>query len=203
MGLLNVNSFAAGRWVSPDASARSIENAVTGEVMAQAGSALDATAMLDYARNIGGSALRAMNFHDRARMLKALAAHLAQHKQALYDLSFATGATQSDHLIDIDGGIGTMFVFASKGRREMPDGHIYVDGEVEQLSRNGTFLGQHVCTPLRGVAVHINAFNFPVWGMLEKLAPTLLAGVPAIVKPATATCYVTELAVRIDRKSVV
>jgi oxepin-CoA hydrolase/3-oxo-5,6-dehydrosuberyl-CoA semialdehyde dehydrogenase len=138
-----------------------------------------------------------MNFHDRARMLKALAAHLGQHKQALYDLSFATGATQSDHLIDIDGGIGTMFVFASKGRREMPDGHIYVDGEVEQLSRNGTFLGQHVCTPLRGVAVHINAFNFPVWGMLEKLAPTLLAGVPAIVKPATATCYVTELAVRI------
>jgi len=197
MGLLNVHSFAAGRWVSPDASARSIENAVTGEVMAQAGSALDVTAMLDYARNIGGPALRAMNFHDRARMLKALAAHLGQHKQALYDLSFATGATQSDHLIDIDGGIGTMFVFASKGRREMPDGHIYVDGEVEQLSRNGTFLGQHVCTSLQGVAVHINAFNFPVWGMLEKLAPTLLAGVPAIVKPATATCYVTELAVRI------
>ena len=197
MGLLNVHSFAAGRWVSPDASARSIENAVTGEVMAQAGSALDATAMLDYARNIGGPALRAMNFHDRARMLKALAAHLAQHKQALYDLSFATGATQSDHLIDIDGGIGTMFVFASKGRREMPDGHIYVDGEVEQLSRNGTFLGQHVCTSLQGVAVHINAFNFPVWGMLEKLAPTFMAGVPAIVKPATATCYVTELAVRI------
>ena len=197
MGLLNVHSFAAGRWVSPDASARSIENAVTGEVMAQAGSALDVTAMLDYARNIGGPALRTMNFHDRARMLKALAAHLAQHKQALYDLSFATGATQSDHLIDIDGGIGTMFVFASKGRREMPDGHIYVDGEVEQLSRNGTFLGQHVCTSLQGVAVHINAFNFPVWGMLEKLAPTLMAGVPAIVKPATATCYVTELAVRI------
>ena len=197
MGLLNVHSFAAGQWVSPDASARSIENAVTGEVMAQAGSALDVTAMLDYAHNLGGPALRAMNFHDRARMLKALAAHLAQHKQALYDLSFATGATQSDHLIDIDGGIGTMFVFASKGRREMPDGHIYVDGEVEQLSRNGTFLGQHVCTSLQGVAVHINAFNFPVWGMLEKLAPTLMAGVPAIVKPATATCYVTELAVRI------
>jgi len=197
MGLLNVHSFAAGRWISPDTSARSIENAVTGEVMAQAGSALDVMAMLDYARNIGGPALRSMNFHDRARMLKALAAHLGQHKQALYDLSFATGATQSDHLIDIDGGIGTMFVFASKGRREMPDGHIYVDGEVEQLSRNGTFLGQHVCTPLRGVAVHINAFNFPVWGMLEKLAPTLLAGVPAIVKPATATCYVTELAARI------
>ncbi|WP_370268538.1 phenylacetic acid degradation bifunctional protein PaaZ, partial [Nioella sp.] len=126
-----------------------------------------------------------------------LALELGKHKQALYDLSFNTGATQSDHLIDIDGGIGTMFVFASKGRRDMPDGHVYLDGELEQLSRTGTFLGQHICTPLHGVAVHINAFNFPVWGMLEKLAPTLLAGVPAIVKPATATCYVTELAVKI------
>ena len=106
----------------------------------------------------------------------------------MYDLSFETGPTQNDHLIDIDGGIGTMFVFASKGRREMPDAKVYLDGEVEQLSRNGTFLGHHICTPLQGVAVHINAFNFPVWGMLEKLAPTLLAGVPAIVKPATATC---------------
>ena len=130
-------------------------------------------------------------------MLKSLGEALGKHKQALYDLSFATGATQSDHLIDIDGGIGTMFVFASKGRREMPDAHVYLDGDVEQLSRNGTFLGQHIATSLQGVAVHINAFNFPVWGMLEKLAPTLLAGVPAIVKPATATCYVTELAVRI------
>ncbi|WGI22095.1 phenylacetic acid degradation bifunctional protein PaaZ [Amylibacter sp. IMCC11727] len=197
MGLLDVHSFAAGRWVSPDSSARSIENAVTGDVMARAGSALDVAEMLDYARTKGGPALRALGFHDRARMIKALALHLGEHKQALYDLSFATGATQSDHLIDIDGGIGTMFVFASKGRREMPDGQIYVDGDVEQLSRNGTFLGQHICTPLQGVAVHINAFNFPVWGMLEKLAPTLLAGVPAIVKPATATCYVTELAVKI------
>lgn len=198
MGILDVQSFAVGQWISPDASARSIENAVTGDVMARAGSGtLDVVGMLEYARTKGGPALRAMNFHDRARMLKALATHLGQHKQALYDLSFATGATQSDHLIDIDGGVGTMFVFASKGRREMPDGHIYVDGDVELLSRNGTFLGQHICTPLQGVAVHINAFNFPVWGMLEKLAPTLLAGVPAIVKPATATSYVTELAVKI------
>ena len=138
-----------------------------------------------------------MTFHQRARMLKALAQTLSGHKQALYDLSFETGATQKDHLIDIDGGIGTTFVYASKGRREMPDAHVYLDGDVEQLSRNGTFLGQHICTPLQGVAVHINAFNFPVWGMLEKLAPTLLAGVPAIVKPATNSCYVTELAVRI------
>ena len=197
MSLLNINSFAAGDWIAPDASARMIASAVTGVPMARAGSALPVQVMLDYARGVGGPALRAMSFHDRARMLKALALELGKHKQALYDLSFNTGATQSDHLIDIDGGIGTMFVFASKGRRDMPDGQVYLDGEVEQLSRTGTFLGQHICTPLQGVAVHINAFNFPVWGMLEKLAPTLLAGVPAIVKPATATCYVTELAVRI------
>ncbi|MGI3186045.1 phenylacetic acid degradation bifunctional protein PaaZ [Nioella aestuarii] len=201
MSLLDIRSFAAGEWIAPDASARMIASAVTGEPMARAGSALPVQDMLDYARNFGGPALRAMTFHDRARMLKALALELGKHKQALYDLSFSTGATQSDHLIDIDGGIGTMFVFASKGRREMPDGHVYLDGEVEQLSRNGTFLGQHIATPLQGVAVHINAFNFPVWGMLEKLAPTLLAGVPAIVKPATATCYVTELAVRIMLES--
>ncbi|UWQ77011.1 phenylacetic acid degradation bifunctional protein PaaZ [Leisingera sp. M658] len=198
MSLLEISSFAAGQWVAPGAGARNIASAITGEVMATAGNdALDVQAMLDYARSVGGANLRQLTFHDRARMLKALAGHLNQHKQALYDLSFDTGATQSDHMIDIDGGIGTMFVFASKGRREMPDGHIYLDGDVEQLSRNGTFLGQHICTPLRGVAVHINAFNFPVWGMLEKLAPTLLAGVPAIVKPATNSCYVTELAVKL------
>ncbi|CUI00223.1 phenylacetic acid degradation bifunctional protein PaaZ [Leisingera aquaemixtae] len=198
MSLLEISSFAAGQWVAPGAGARNIASAITGEVIASAGNdALDVQAMLDYARTVGGPTLRKLTFHDRARMLKALAGHLNQHKQALYDLSFNTGATQSDHMIDIDGGIGTMFVFASKGRREMPDGHVYLDGEVEQLSRNGTFLGQHICTPLRGVAVHINAFNFPVWGMLEKLAPTLLAGVPAIVKPATNSCYVTELAVKL------
>ena len=198
MTIQNVSSFAAGKWIGPGKGAREIASAVTGEVIAAAGNdALDVQAMLTHAREVGGPALRALTFHDRARMLKALAQELGKHKQALYDLSFSTGATQKDHLIDIDGGIGTMFVFASKGRREMPDGHVYLDGEVEQLSRNGTFLGQHVCTPLHGVAVHINAFNFPVWGMLEKLAPTLLAGVPAIVKPATATCYVTEAAVRI------
>lgn len=198
MSLLEISSFAAGQWIAPGAGARNIASAITGEVIASAGNdALDVQAMLDYGRTVGGPALRQMTFHDRARMLKALAGHLNQHKQALYDLSFYTGATQSDHMIDIDGGIGTMFVFASKGRREMPDAHVYLDGDVEQLSRNGTFLGQHICTPLRGVAVHINAFNFPVWGMLEKLAPTLLAGVPAIVKPATNSCYVTELAVRL------
>ncbi len=198
MSLIDVNSFAVGQWIAPDANARSIENAVTGEVLGRAGNdALDVLAMLDHARNVGGPALRALTFHDRARMLKALATHLNKNKQTLYDLSFATGATQSDHSIDVDGGVGTMFVYASKGRREMPDSNIYIDGDIEHLSRNGTFLGQHIATSLQGVAVHINAFNFPVWGMLEKLAPTLLAGVPAVVKPATATCYVTELAVKL------
>ena len=202
MTLLSVESFAAGEWIKPDSSARPIFNAVTGARMAKAGVAdLPVQDMLDYAKNKGGPALRAMTFHQRAKMLKALALYLGKHKQQLYDISFATGATQADHMIDIDGGIGTVFVYASKGRREMPDSDIYLDGEIEQLSRNGTFLGQHVATSLQGVAVHINAFNFPVWGMLEKLAPTLLAGVPAIVKPATATCYVTELCVRLILES--
>ncbi len=195
--MLDVQSFAAGQWIAPGAGARTIASAITGDVIAHAGNdALDVQAMLSYAREMGGPALRKMTFHDRARMLKAVAMYLMARKQALYDLSFDTGATLSDHQIDVDGGIGTMLVFASKGRREMPDGHVYLDGPPEQLGRTGTFMGRHICTPLQGVAVHINAFNFPVWGMLEKLAPTLLAGVPAIVKPATATCYVTEACVR-------
>ena len=202
MSLLEVKSFAEGRWIDPGTGARDIENAVTGEVMARAGNdSLDAQAMLDYARNTGGKALRALTFHNRARLLKALALKLNERKQELYDLSFSTGGTLMDHKIDVDGGIGTLFVFASKGRKEMPDAHIYVDGDVEQLGKTGAFLGQHVSTSMQGAAIHINAFNFPVWGMLEKLAPTILAGVPAIVKPATATSYVTEHAVRIMLES--
>lgn len=198
MSILDVASFAAGEWIAPDAGAREIESAITGRVIARAGQArLDTGAMLDHARRVGGPALRRLTFHDRARMLKALAQHLNEHKQTLYDLSYDTGATLADHRFDIDGGIGTMFVFASKGRREMPDAHVLPDGGIEQLSKTGSFLGQHICTPLTGAAVHINAFNFPVWGMLEKLAPALLAGMPAIVKPATATCYVTEGCVRL------
>jgi oxepin-CoA hydrolase / 3-oxo-5,6-dehydrosuberyl-CoA semialdehyde dehydrogenase len=195
--MLDVQSFAAGRWIDPGSGARNIASAITGEVIARAGNdALDVQSMLAHAREVGGPALRKMTFHDRARMLKALAMHLREQRQALYDLSYDTGATLNDHKIDVDGGIGTMMVFASKGRREMPDAHVYLDGPPEQLGRSGQFMGRHICTPLQGVAVHIDAFNFPVWGMLEKLAPTLLAGVPAIVKPATATCYVTEACMR-------
>ncbi|GFE64326.1 phenylacetic acid degradation bifunctional protein PaaZ [Litoreibacter roseus] len=202
MTIQSVQSFAAGQWLAPDSGARPIESALTGRVIAEAGrSHLDAGVLLEHAKTAGGPTLRDMTFHDRARMVKALATYLSQHKQALYDLSYHTGGTLSDHKIDIDGGISTMFVIASKGRREMPDARVYIDGDVEYLSRDGSFLGQHICTPLQGVAVHINAFNFPVWGMLEKLAPTLLAGVPAIVKPATATCYVTEACVRLMLES--
>ena len=196
--MLNVHSFTAGQWIAPSADARPIESALTGEVIGQAGNgALDVQGMLGYGREIGSPALRAMTFHDRAKMLKALALHLREHREELYQLSFNTGGTQADHLVDVDGGIGTVLVYASKGRRDLPDAQIYLDGPPEQLGRNGTFMGRHICTPLQGVAVHINAFNFPVWGMLEKLAPTLLAGMPAIIKPATATCYVTEACVRI------
>jgi len=198
MTVQQISSFAAGEWIAPDSSARTITSAITGDVIAEAGNAtLDVTSMLEHARDVGGPNLRALTFHDRAKILKSLATHLGENKQALYDLSFNTGATQTDNLIDIDGGIGTMSVFAAKGRRELPDAHIYLDGEVEQLSRKGTFLGQHISTSLQGAAVHINAFNFPVWGMLEKFAPTFLAGVPSIVKPATATCHVTEACARL------
>jgi len=197
MSIMQLESYACGKWVAPSGNVRKIRSAVTGEEIASAGSdGLDFQAMLDYAKEKGGTALRKMTFHDRARMLKALATYLNERREPLYELSYKTGATLADSKVDIDGGFGTVFVFASKGRREMPDAHIYPDGDLEILSRNGTFLGQHYCTPLLGVAVHINAFNFPVWGMLEKLAPTLLAGVPAIVKPATSTSFLTEACVK-------
>lgn len=193
----DIQSYVSGEWIGSGSGAREIASAVTGKLFARAGNEdLDFAGMLEFAKAKGGQALRAMTFHDRARMVKALALHLSANKRALYDVSYATGATQSDHLIDVDGGIGTMLVYASKGRREMPDATILLDGEVEQLSREGSFLGQHIYTSRPGVAVHINAFNFPVWGMLEKLAPSLLAGVPSIIKPATVSCYVTEMAVR-------
>ncbi|MEM6886684.1 MAG: phenylacetic acid degradation bifunctional protein PaaZ [Pseudomonadota bacterium] len=198
MNLHEVHSFAAGRWHPPGRDARLVHSAITGMPLARAGSAdLDAEEILACARERGGPALRALTFHDRARLLKALAQHLHENRQLLYDLSYDTGATLNDHKIDVDGGIVTMRVIASKGRREMPDGHVHIDGPFEPLSRTGSFVGRHIAVPLQGAAIHINAFNFPVWGMLEKLAPTLLAGMPAIVKPATATCYVTEACFRL------
>jgi oxepin-CoA hydrolase/3-oxo-5,6-dehydrosuberyl-CoA semialdehyde dehydrogenase len=198
MSLINVQSFAYGDWIAPSSAARMVESAIDGSQFAVAGTdALHFQDMIQYANDHGGPALRSLSFHDRARMVKALALHLREHREALYSLSYNTGATLADSQIDIDGGIGTLLVFASKGRREMPDEKIYIDGDVEMLSRNGTFQGQHVCTSLQGVAVHINAYNFPVWGMLEKLGPCLLAGVPAIIKPATSTGYLAEAAFKV------
>jgi oxepin-CoA hydrolase/3-oxo-5,6-dehydrosuberyl-CoA semialdehyde dehydrogenase len=145
---------------------------------------------------VGGAALRALTFHERAGLLKSLAKALGAHKEELYALSYHTGATRDDAWLDIDGGIATLFVYASKGVRELPNGRIYIDGATEPLAKSGKFLGQHICVPLEGAAVHINAFNFPVWGLLEKLAPALLAGVPAIIKPATGTAYLAALLFR-------
>ena len=199
---LVLQSYLNGQWIDPGPDATTILSAIDGTPVARAGgSVLDFGAALDFARNTGGPALRDLTFHDRARILKGLAIYLDGRKEELYALSTKTGATRADSWIDIDGGIGTVFVFASKGRREMPDGHAYLDGEVEQLSRDGTFLGQHICTPLLGAAIQINAFNFPVWGMLEKFAPAFLGGVPSIVKPATTTAYVAEAAVRMMLES--
>ncbi len=194
--MLRPESYQAGRWIGAGAAAQVLRSPVTGEEIARAGSTIDPQAMLDHARGNGGPALRALGFHDRARMLKALGQYLDGRKEELYALNPLTGATRIDGWVDIDGGILTLFAFASKGRRELPDGQVYVEGGTEALSRNGSFIGQHIAMPLRGVGVHINAFNFPVWGMLEKLAPCLLAGVPLIVKPATQTSYLTEAAFR-------
>jgi oxepin-CoA hydrolase/3-oxo-5,6-dehydrosuberyl-CoA semialdehyde dehydrogenase len=192
-----LQNYALGGWAAGTGNFTTLVNAVTGEPVAEASSqGLDFKAMAEYARAVGGPALRRMTFHERARMLKALAVALTARKEEFYRVSSWTGATKTDHWIDIDGGIGTLFAYASRGRREFPDEPFYVDGPVEQISKGGTFVGRHVCVPLEGVAVQINAFNFPVWGMLEKLATSLLAGVPAIVKPATVTSYLTEVVFR-------
>ena len=190
---MQLQSFVSGKWQAGTRNFVTLRDATTDEVIASASAeGIDYRAMLWSARNVGGSNLREMTFHERAALLKSVAKMLTEYKEEFYKLSYATGATKSDSWVDIDGGISTLFVYASKGARELPNSRVYVDGAVEPLSKTGSFVGQHVCLPLEGAAVHINAFNFPVWGMLEKLAPTLLAGVPAIVKPATATAYLTE-----------
>jgi oxepin-CoA hydrolase/3-oxo-5,6-dehydrosuberyl-CoA semialdehyde dehydrogenase len=194
---MRLKNFALGEWVEGSGQGTPLHHAVTGAEVAVASSeGLDFGRMVEYAKTVGGPNLRRLTFHERGRMLKAMAQYLNEHKEPLYELSAATGATKGDSWIDIDGGIGTFFVYASKGRRDFPNETFYVDGPTEALSKGGTFVGRHICVPLEGVAVHINAFNFPVWGMMEKLAPTLLAGVPAIVKPATLTSYLTERAFR-------
>lgn len=195
-------SYALGQWFDGEGVEANLYNAITGDKIGEISSqGLDYSAMLEYGRKTGGRVLRKMTFQERGRMLKALAMHLLANKEKYYQVSAWTGATRVDSWIDIEGGIGNLFANASL-RRQFPDLPYYVDGVAAPLSKNGTFIGHHIMVPKEGVAVHINAFNFPIWGMLEKIAVNFLAGVPAIVKPSGATCYLTEVMVRdiIDAK---
>jgi oxepin-CoA hydrolase/3-oxo-5,6-dehydrosuberyl-CoA semialdehyde dehydrogenase len=195
-------SYALGKWFDGEGTETNLYNAITGEKIGETSSlGLDYAAMLEYGRKTGGQVLRKMTFQERGRMLKALALHLMSKKEKYYQVSAWTGATKVDSWIDIEGGIGNVFANASL-RKQFPDLSYYVDGAAAPLSKNGTFIGHHIMVPKQGVAVHINAFNFPIWGMLEKIAVNLMAGVPAIVKPSEYTCYLTEVMVRdiIDSK---
>lgn len=195
MSLTQLRNYAQGAWVSGQGEGETLYNALTGEGLYSASSkGLDFGGMMDYARKTAGPVLRKMTFHERGRMLKALAMYLMDRKETYYTISRYTGATRADSWVDIEGGIGNLFANASL-RRQFPDESYYVDGDTAPLSKGGSFIGHHIMVPKRGVAIHINAFNFPVWGMLEKVAVNLLAGVPAIVKPATLTSYLTEAVV--------
>ncbi len=191
-------NYARDRWTPGSGQLADLASAIDGSLVATTGSGgLDFGGMLRHARTVGGPALRELTFHERARLIKGLGLAIMTRKEELYELNYLTGATRKDGWIDIEGGAGTLLSFSSKGRRELPDAHVLLDGALEPLSKQGTFVGQHIYTSMQGCAVHINAYNFPVWGMLEKLAPTLLAGMPAIVKPASSTAYLCEAAVRI------
>lgn len=192
-----IESYVAGRWQGPAGNRTELLNASTAEPVAVIGTdPIDMVPVLDHARSVGGPALREMPFHERALALKALAAHLNNKREQFYAISAWTGATQRDSFVDIDGGIGVLFTYASKGRRELPNSTVLVDGPSERLGAARQFVGQHIYTPRRGVALQINAFNFPVWGMLEKLAPAFLAGVPTVVKPASQASYLAQAAVK-------
>lgn len=190
-------SWMCGEWVHGKGSGKPILHAVTGDAVTHVDTeGLDFGAMLNYARDTGGVALKQHSLHERAVMLKAIGLSLMESKEIFYASSLATGATRSDSWVDIEGGIGTLLNYASRAKREIPNTALWLDGDTELLSADNTFSAQHVLTPLEGAAIHINAYNFPCWGMLEKLAPTLLAGVPAIIKPASQTAYLTQLMVR-------
>ena len=191
-----LNNFAYGKWIPGEEKGQELLNAINGDFVASASSkGIDFAKMCDFARNIGGPKLRKLTFQERGLMLKALALHLQSKKEIFYNLSWATGATRMDSWVDIEGGIGNLFTYASL-RRQFPNESYCYDGDVARLSKNNTFIGHHICVPKEGVAIHINAFNFPVWGMLEKVAVNWLAGVPAIVKPATLTSFLTEAVVK-------
>ena len=188
-------NYALGNWVSGNGNETVLHNAITGAEIGTVSSGLDFSSMMEYARNTGGPALRKLTFQQRGLMLKKLALHLHKVKSKFYPISFQTGATKIDSWIDIEGGIGNLFANASL-RRQFPDQYFHVEGSAAPLSKNGTFIGHHILVPKQGVAIHINAFNFPIWGMLEKIAVNLMAGVPAIVKAATLTSFLTESMVR-------
>lgn len=193
---MKLQNYALGQWVAGEGNGQELYNAITGDVIATTSSkGLDFAAMCNYARTVGGPRLRKMTFHERGRMMRALALHLLSKKDIFYKVSWATGATKADSWVDIEGGIGNLFAYASL-RRQFPDETFCVEGDVVRLSKENTFIGHHICVPKEGVAIHINAFNFPVWGMLEKVAVNWLAGVPAIVKPATVTSFLTEAVVK-------
>ena len=187
-----LRSYVGGAWVTPSGDGRPALDAVTGEEIARVSSAgIDTAAALEYGRGTGGPALRALTFHQRAALLKSLGSMLREHRDELYALSARAGSTLYDARFDVDGGIGVLLSYASKARRELPNDTVYTEGAAEPLGRGGQFLGQHILTPRRGVAVQINAFNFPVWGPLEKFAPAFIAGMPSLVKPASQTAYLT------------
>lgn len=191
-----LENYITGKWITGDGDGQTLFNAVDGTpITAASTKGLDFSAVLDYARTKGNPALRKMTFHERGVMLRALALHLQNHLDKFYSVSYQTGATKADSWIDIEGGIGNLFSYASL-RRKFPDESFCLDGEPHSLSKGGSFIAQHLLVPKEGVAIHINAFNFPVWGMLEKIAVNLLAGVPAVVKPATVTCYLTQAVVK-------
>ncbi|SIS76030.1 oxepin-CoA hydrolase / 3-oxo-5,6-dehydrosuberyl-CoA semialdehyde dehydrogenase [Roseivivax lentus] len=192
-----LESYVAGAWRRSEGALRPLHHAATGQVVAEIGAeGLDMAAALAWGRDVGGPALRRHTLHERALMLKKIGLALMEGKEAFYTENFWTGATRRDGWPDIDGGIGTMLTFASRARREFPNAHVIPEGPVEALSGDNTFSAQHILTPRRGVAIHINAFNFPVWGMLEKIAPSLIAGMPCLVKPGSQTAYLTERVVR-------
>jgi oxepin-CoA hydrolase/3-oxo-5,6-dehydrosuberyl-CoA semialdehyde dehydrogenase len=187
-----LRSYVGGAWVGPAGDGRPAFDAVTGEEVARVSSAgIDMAAALEYGRRAGGPALRELTFHQRAALLKSLGSMLREHREELYALSARAGSTLYDARFDVDGGIGVLLSYASKARRELPNDTVYTEGAAEPLGRGGQFLGQHILTPLHGVAVQINAFNFPVWGPLEKFAPAFIAGMPSLVKPASQTAYLT------------
>lgn len=194
--MIQVKNYVLGQWVAGEGVETNLYNAITGDHIGTTSSAgLDFKEILQYGRETGGSRLRKMTFQERGRMLKALALFLLENKEKYYQVSAWTGATRIDSWIDIEGGIGNLFANASL-RRQFPDLPYYVDGVAAPLSKNGSFIGHHIMVPREGVAVHINAFNFPVWGMLEKIAVNLMAGVPAVVKPSSATGFLTEVVVK-------